>query len=46
MIDDLEELTDFPQWLSESIFEYIVIDTTKLTIGEVTEKVTEWIEVF
>ena len=46
LIDDLEELTDFPQWLSESIFEYIVIDTTKLTIGEVTEKVTEWIEVF
>jgi len=44
LIEDLEELVGLRKWVSESDFEYIIIDTAGRSIEETSEKVISWIK--
>ena len=44
LIDDLEEQEGFPLWMRESGFPFAVIDTSNLSVKNVTEKIVDWIK--
>lgn len=44
LINDLEEHEGFPQWIQESQFENVMIDTSELSPDEVTDQIKHWIE--